>query len=274
MFDGRTRAIAYLMRSAGLLDADVDAQADMYFRQCSIVVTAKDLAIMAATLANAGVNPTTGEQVIPRHVVAPVLTVMSTCGMYDHAGEWLYRVGRPAKSGVSGAISACDPAGACSTSAGAPGLMSPPAHWWWAWPSSSWPTAPSWRSSSRGRSAHGRRRGPWATRSRASQTLTQHLSGARPSWTHDRVPPGSSLWIPRSATCSPRADSRPAAGRSGRRGRAGPGDRPEPLPAPAHLDHRARHAGGNLRATRACRASAWGLPSPANEVHTIDLFMR
>ena len=102
----RNRAIAYLMRSAGLMDADVDAQVEMYFRQCSIVVTARDLAVMAATLANGGVNPTTGEQVIPRHVVAPVLTVMSTCGMYDYAGEWLYRVGMPAKSGVSGAISA------------------------------------------------------------------------------------------------------------------------------------------------------------------------
>ncbi len=67
----RNRAIAYLMRSAGLLDHDVDDQVEMYFRQCSIVVTARDLAVMAATLANAGVNPTTGEQVIPRHVVAP-----------------------------------------------------------------------------------------------------------------------------------------------------------------------------------------------------------
>ena len=105
----RNRAIAYLMRSAGLMDADVDAQVEMYFRQCSIVVTARDLAVMAATLANGGVNPTTGEQVIPRHVVAPVLTVMSTCGMYDYAGEWLYRVGMPAKSGVSGAISAALP---------------------------------------------------------------------------------------------------------------------------------------------------------------------
>jgi glutaminase len=105
----RNRAIAYLMRSAGLLDHDVDDQVEMYFRQCSIVVTARDLAIMAATLANAGTNPTTGEQVIPRHVVAPVLTVMSTCGMYDYAGEWLYRVGMPAKSGVSGAISAALP---------------------------------------------------------------------------------------------------------------------------------------------------------------------
>jgi glutaminase len=105
----RNRAIAYLMRSAGLLDEDVDRQVEMYFRQCSIVVTARDLAVMAATLANAGVNPTTGEQVVPPEVVAPVLTVMSTCGMYDYAGEWLYRVGLPAKSGVSGGIAAALP---------------------------------------------------------------------------------------------------------------------------------------------------------------------
>jgi glutaminase len=105
----RNRAIAYLMRSAGLLDEDVDAQVEMYFRQCSVVVTARDLAIMGATLANGGVNPVTGEQVIPRAVVAPVLTVMSTCGMYDYAGEWLYRVGMPAKSGVSGAITVALP---------------------------------------------------------------------------------------------------------------------------------------------------------------------
>jgi glutaminase len=105
----RNRAIAYLMRSAGLLDEDVDAQVEMYFRQCSIVVTARDLAVMSATLANGGVNPVTGEQVVPRQVVAPVLTVMSTCGMYDYSGEWLYRVGLPAKSGVSGAVVAALP---------------------------------------------------------------------------------------------------------------------------------------------------------------------
>ena len=100
----RNRAIAFLMRSAGLLEADVDAAVEMYFRQCSVLVTAQDLAVMAATLANAGVNPVTGESAVPREVVAPVLTVMSTCGMYDYAGEWLYRVGLPAKSGVSGAV--------------------------------------------------------------------------------------------------------------------------------------------------------------------------
>lgn len=105
----RNRAIAYLMRSAGLLDADVDAQVELYFRQCAVLVTARDLAVMAATLANAGVNPVTGDQVVPRDVVPLVLTVMATCGMYDYAGEWLYRVGLPAKSGVSGGVSAALP---------------------------------------------------------------------------------------------------------------------------------------------------------------------
>lgn len=105
----RNRAIAYFMRSLGLLDDDVDAQVDLYFRQCSVVVTAHDLAVMAATLANGGVNPVTGVQVVPREVVASVLTVMTTCGMYDYAGEWLYRVGLPAKSGVSGGVAASLP---------------------------------------------------------------------------------------------------------------------------------------------------------------------
>ena len=105
----RNRAIAYLMRSAELLDEDVEQQIDNYFRQCSVIVTAQDLAVMAATLANAGVNPVTGVEVVPRDVVASVLTVMSTCGMYDYSGEWLYRVGLPAKSGVSGAVAAVLP---------------------------------------------------------------------------------------------------------------------------------------------------------------------
>ncbi len=105
----RNRAIAYLMRSAGLLDEDVEQQIANYFRQCSVVVTARDLAVMTATLANAGVNPLTGVEVIPRDVVASVLTVMATCGMYDYSGEWLYRVGLPAKSGVSGAVGAVLP---------------------------------------------------------------------------------------------------------------------------------------------------------------------
>ena len=105
----RNRAIAYLIRTFGLLDEDVDAMLDVYFRQCSILVTCRDLAVMAATLANAGVNPVTRERAMPAADVGRVLTVMSTCGMYDYAGEWLFRVGLPAKSGVSGDIVAVLP---------------------------------------------------------------------------------------------------------------------------------------------------------------------
>lgn len=105
----RNRAIAYFARTVGLLAPDVDDVLDVYFRQCSVLVTARDLAVMAATLAGGGVNPVTGVQVVPRDVVGRVLTVMSTCGMYDYAGEWLYRVGLPAKSGVSGDIAAVLP---------------------------------------------------------------------------------------------------------------------------------------------------------------------
>ena len=105
----RNRAIAYLMRSAGLMGEDVLSEVDLYFRQCSILIDTRDLALMGATLANAGRNPVTGIQVVPREVVASVLTIMTTCGMYDYAGEWLYRVGLPAKSGVSGGVVAALP---------------------------------------------------------------------------------------------------------------------------------------------------------------------
>ncbi|HEY3925365.1 MAG TPA: glutaminase A [Acidothermaceae bacterium] len=105
----RNRAIGFLLRSVGALQQEVDAALSVYFRQCSVLVDARDLAVMAATLANGGVNPLTGEAVVPASVVSRVLTVMSTCGMYDFAGEWLYRVGLPAKSGVSGGIAAAQP---------------------------------------------------------------------------------------------------------------------------------------------------------------------
>jgi glutaminase len=105
----RNRAIAYLMRTVGALSMDVDDVLDIYFRQCAIEVTTQDLALMAATLANGGVNPITGEAAMRRDHVERVLTVMATCGMYDYAGEWLFRVGLPAKSGVSGGIVAVLP---------------------------------------------------------------------------------------------------------------------------------------------------------------------
>ena len=105
----RNRAIAYLLRNAEILGDDVDAVLDRYFMQCSMLVTARDLAMMAATLAAGGRNPATDEQVIGFDHVQRMLSVMSTCGMYDYAGSWLYRVGMPAKSGVAGGIVAVLP---------------------------------------------------------------------------------------------------------------------------------------------------------------------
>jgi len=106
----RNRAIAYLLRNYGVVSGDVDAVLDVYFRQCSVQVTARDIAVMAATLANRGRNPLTGEQVVSPYAVARTLSVMTSSGMYDYAGEWIYRVGLPAKSGVGGGIVAALPA--------------------------------------------------------------------------------------------------------------------------------------------------------------------
>ncbi|WP_353940422.1 glutaminase A [Streptomyces sp. HUAS MG91] len=100
----RNRALAYLMHNAGSLTGDVEDQLDVYFRQCSVLVTCDDLAVMHATLAAGGVNPVSGTRVVaPRHA-QHVLAVMATCGMYDASGQWMLQVGMPAKSGVSGAI--------------------------------------------------------------------------------------------------------------------------------------------------------------------------
>lgn len=105
----RNRATAYLMRSDGMLAGDVEATLALYLRQCSVGVTCRDLAVMAATLANGGVNPATGERALDPRFVRDVLSVMHTCGMYDFAGQWAYRIGIPAKSGVSGGIMAVVP---------------------------------------------------------------------------------------------------------------------------------------------------------------------
>jgi len=106
----RNRAIAYLLRNYAVVEGDVGAVLDVYFRQCSVLVTARDLAVMAATLANNGINPVTGEQVMKPYAVARTLSIMTSSGMYDYAGEWVYRVGMPAKSGVGGGIVAALPA--------------------------------------------------------------------------------------------------------------------------------------------------------------------
>lgn len=105
----RNRALAYLTRATGRLPRDAENATDVYFRQCSLLVTTTDLATMAATLANGGTNPMTGFQVVEPWVARRTLSLMASCGMYDHAGEWAFRVGIPAKSGVSGGIVAVKP---------------------------------------------------------------------------------------------------------------------------------------------------------------------
>jgi glutaminase len=105
----RNRAIAYLERNAGMLVGDVDEHLDLYFRQCAIRVSAADLALLGATLANGGTNPATCERALDAAHVRDVLSVMTSCGMYDYAGEWELRVGLPAKSGVGGGIVAVLP---------------------------------------------------------------------------------------------------------------------------------------------------------------------
>jgi glutaminase len=102
----RNRAIGYLLRTNAVIRDNVAAVLDVYFRQCAILVTARDIAVMAATLANRGVNPVTGEQVLTPYAISRTLSVMTSSGMYDYAGEWIYRVGLPAKSGVGGGIMA------------------------------------------------------------------------------------------------------------------------------------------------------------------------
>jgi glutaminase len=105
----RNRAIAWMLKNFGVIDGEPMAPLENYFRQCSLLVSCRDLAFMAATLANGGVHPITGKRALPAEHVARVLSVMATCGMYDYAGSWLYEVGMPAKSGVGGGIIAVLP---------------------------------------------------------------------------------------------------------------------------------------------------------------------
>jgi len=102
----RNRAIAHLLLNFGLVHEQAERALDVYFRQCSILVTSRDLAMMGATLANMGRNPVTGEPVFDLASVRHMLAIMFTCGMYDYSGEWAYRVGVPAKSGVAGGVMA------------------------------------------------------------------------------------------------------------------------------------------------------------------------
>jgi glutaminase len=105
----RNRAIGHLLRNAEIIESDPEAGLDLYFRQCSIQVTCRDLAVMAATLACQGRNPFSGRQPLSPDVTMRVLALMASCGTYDFAGQWLHDVGMPAKSGVGGGILAVVP---------------------------------------------------------------------------------------------------------------------------------------------------------------------
>ncbi len=105
----RNQAIGMLMYAYGLIKDNPAQATDLYTRQCSINVNAKDLALMAATLANGGKNPVTKKQVIDQKHVAKILAVMATAGLYDDSGKWLFLTGLPAKSGVGGGIIAVSP---------------------------------------------------------------------------------------------------------------------------------------------------------------------
>jgi len=105
----RNQAIGMLMYAYGYIKAEPQRATDVYTEQCSVSVNAKDLALMAASLANGGKNPVSGKQVMKNENVPKVLAVMATAGLYDDTGKWLYRTGLPGKSGVGGGIIAVSP---------------------------------------------------------------------------------------------------------------------------------------------------------------------
>lgn len=105
----RNRALAYFMKSTGVIETDVEEVLDVYFKQCSMEATCKDIARIGAMLANDGVLPWSGERIIPRHVARIVKTIMVTCGLYDASGQFAVEIGVPAKSGVGGGILAAVP---------------------------------------------------------------------------------------------------------------------------------------------------------------------
>ena len=100
----RNHALAHLMRAEGTLEVSADDAVAVYAHACAVLVDAKALAVMGATLACGGVNPVSGERVLPPEVARDVVSVMATCGVYDGSGRWMRSVGVPAKSSVSGGI--------------------------------------------------------------------------------------------------------------------------------------------------------------------------
>ena len=107
--NSRNHGIARLLQSCGRLYCDPAEAVDLYTRQCSLKVSASDLAVMGATLADGGVNPVTAERAIDARVCHHALAVMLTAGLYERSGDWLYDVGLPAKSGIGGGIVTVSP---------------------------------------------------------------------------------------------------------------------------------------------------------------------
>lgn len=105
----RNRSIARLLQSFGRIYCDPKMATDLYTRQCSLNVSARDLAVMGATLADGGVNPLTGERVVAPSVCHYALAVMAIAGLYETSGDWLYDIGLPGKSGIGGGIVAVSP---------------------------------------------------------------------------------------------------------------------------------------------------------------------
>jgi glutaminase len=105
----RNRALAYFMRSVGVFEGDVEDILDSYFHQCALQGTARDLAVMGATLAGEGVDPLSGRRVLSVRHARVIRALMATCGLYDGSGDFAVRAGVPAKSGVGGGISAAVP---------------------------------------------------------------------------------------------------------------------------------------------------------------------
>ena len=105
----RNRAIARMLQSLDRIYCDPTEATDLYTRQRSLNVSARDLAVMGATLADGGVNPITGERVVDAYVCHCALAVMATAGFYETSGEWLYEIGLPGKSGISGGIVTISP---------------------------------------------------------------------------------------------------------------------------------------------------------------------
>jgi glutaminase len=116
----RNQSIARLLQSYGCVYCDPAEAVDLYTRQCSLNVTARDLAVMGATLADGGVNPVTRERVVSAETCHYTLAVMATAGLYETSGDWLYEIGLPGKSGIGGGIVTVSPG------KGALGTFAPP----------------------------------------------------------------------------------------------------------------------------------------------------